>query len=75
MHFDYLTTQQIMKTNDPSSSRDVGAQQDIPRLLSTLWNGVRQVAWGIDAYSRVWHGIEVPPDHGARNRPTSSRPR
>ena len=75
MHFDDVTAQRIMKTNDPSSSRDVGAQQHIRRLLSTLWNGVRQVAWGIDALSRVWHGIDVPPDHGAGNRPASSRPR
>jgi hypothetical protein len=75
MHFDDFTAQQIMKTNDPSSSRDVGAQQHIRRLLSTLWNGVRQGAWGIDAFSRMWHGIDVPPDHGARHRPTSSGPR
>jgi len=69
MHFDDFIAQQVMKINDPSHSHDVGAQQPIRRLLRTLWSGVRKVAWGIDAFSRVSHGIDVPPDHGARSRP------
>jgi hypothetical protein len=69
MYVDDFIAQQIMKTNDPSPSHHVGAQQPIRRLLRTLWSGVRQVAWGIDAFSRVRHGIDVPPDHGARSRP------
>jgi hypothetical protein len=71
MYLDDFIAQQIMKTNDASSTHDVGAQQPIRRLLRTLWSGVRQVAWGIDAAASVWHGIEVPPDHGARSRPPS----
>ena len=72
MYFDDFIAQQIMKTNDPSPWHDVGARQPIRHLLRTLWSGIRRVAWGIDAFSRVSHGIDVPPDHGARNRPTSS---
>ncbi len=75
MYFDDFIAQQIMKTNDSSPSHYVGARQPIRRLLRTLWSGIRQVGWGIDAFSSVRHGIDVPPDHGARNRPTSSRPR
>lgn len=73
MYFDDFTAGQILKTNDPSSSHDVGAQHLIRHLLRALWSGVRQVAWGIDAHSRVWHGIDVPPDHGARNSPSLPR--
>ncbi len=68
MYLDDLIAQQTMKTNNPSSSPCVGAQQPIRRMLRTLWSGLRQVAWGIDASSSVRHGIDVPPDHGARNR-------
>ncbi|TDC80598.1 hypothetical protein E1193_17305 [Micromonospora sp. KC606] len=71
MYFDDFIAQQFMKTNDSSSSHYVGAQQPIRRLLGTLWGGIRQVAWGIDAFSRVRHGIDVPPDHGARSQPPS----
>ncbi len=46
----------------------IGAQQPIRRLLRTLWSGLRQFAWGIDAFSSVRHGLDVPPDHRARNR-------
>lgn len=55
----------------PSSSPDVAAQQRLRRLLHALWSGVRQIAWGIDAHSRLSHGIDVPPDHGARSRPAA----
>jgi hypothetical protein len=72
MYFDDFIAQQIMQTSDASSSSHyVGAQQPIPHLLRTLWSGVRQVACGIDAFSSVRHGIDVPPDHGARSRPRS----
>jgi hypothetical protein len=69
MYFDDFIAEQIDKTNRSPSSHHVGGQQPIRRLLRTLWSGVRQVAWGIDAFSSVRHGIEVPPDHGARSRP------
>jgi hypothetical protein len=71
MYFDDFIARQIMQTDDSSSSHYVGAQQPIPHLLHTLWSGVRQVAWGIDAFASVRHGIDVPPDHGARSRPPS----
>lgn len=44
------------------------ARQHEGSLLRTVWNGVRQIAWGIDAYSSLRHGIDLPPDHGARRR-------
>ncbi|RSM55166.1 hypothetical protein DMH03_33850 [Amycolatopsis sp. WAC 01376] len=69
MYFDDSIAQEIPKTHDPSSSNDVRAQRPIRRLLRALWSGARQVAWGIDAFSSVRHSIDVPPDHGARNRP------
>ena len=69
MHFDDFIAQQTLKTNDPSASDVVDARHPLRRLLRTLWSGVRQVAWGIDAFSSVQHGIDVPPDHGARSRP------
>lgn len=69
MYFHDFIAQQTIKTNDPSPSHDVGAQQPIRHLLRTLWSGLRQVAWGIDASSRLSLGIDVPPDHGARSRP------
>ncbi|MBA0127805.1 hypothetical protein H0B56_19845 [Haloechinothrix sp. YIM 98757] len=71
MYFDDFIADQTLKTNDSSSSHDVRAQQPIRRLLHTLWSGARQVAWGIDAFSSVRHGIDVPPDHDARSRRAS----
>jgi hypothetical protein len=77
MSFDNVITQQSMRTHDSSSSHPRGAPQPIRWLLRTLWSGVRQVAWGIDAFSSVRHGIDVPPNHVARSRPPSvpHRPR
>ncbi|MDV6013786.1 hypothetical protein [Haloechinothrix sp. LS1_15] len=72
MHFDDFIAQQLLKANDSSSSQHVGAQRPIRRLLRALWSGARQVARGVDAFSSVRHGIDVPPDHGARHRPPSS---
>lgn len=72
MYFDDFIAQQTMKTNTPSSARDGGAQRPIRRPLRSLGRGIRQLAWGIDAFSSVRHGIDVPPDHGARNRPRSA---
>jgi hypothetical protein len=69
MYIDDFIAQQTMKTNDPHASHYVSGEQPIQRLLRTLSSGLRQVAWGIDAFSSVWHGIDVPPDHGARSRP------
>ncbi|GAA5118152.1 hypothetical protein [Haloechinothrix salitolerans] len=71
MYFDDFIAEQILKNNGSSSSHDVRAKQPIRRLLRALWRGARQFAWGIDAFSSVRHGIDVPPDHGARNRPPS----
>lgn len=74
MHSHDFIADQTLKTNARQASPSVATHQHVRRLLRALWSGVRQVAWGIDAYSRVRHGIEVPPDHGARNRPSSPRP-
>ena len=78
MSFNDFLAQQSTTTDAPSSLPSEGAQQLVRRLLRTLWSGVRQVAWGIDAFSRVSHGMEVPPDHGARSRrqgaPSHPRP-
>lgn len=73
MYFDDFIAEQILTTNDSSSSHDVRAQRPIRRLFRTLWSGARLVAWGIDAFSSVRHGIDVPPGHGARSRPPSPR--
>lgn len=74
MHFDDFIAQQILKTDDPAW-RNSASRQPVRRLLRTLWRtlwrGARRVALGIDAFSSVRHGIEVPADHGARNRPPS----
>jgi hypothetical protein len=72
MYSDDFIARKTKSTNDPSLLHADGGQQPIRGLLRTLWNCVRQVAWGIDAYSRVMHGIDVPPDHGARNRPAAA---
>jgi hypothetical protein len=69
MYFDDFIAHQVMRTTAPSSSHHAGTPQPTRRLLRGLWSGVRQLAWGIDAGSSVRHGIEVPPDHGARSRP------
>jgi hypothetical protein len=69
MYFDDFIAQQIMETNDPPFSHHAGAQQPTRHLLGTLWSGIRQVAWGTDAFSSVRHGIDMPPDHGARSQP------
>ncbi|MDP3891326.1 hypothetical protein [Nocardioides sp.] len=67
--------EQATRTSQRSLSPDP-AQRRGRGLIRALWSGVRQIAWGIDAHSRVWHGIDVPPDHGARSsidrRPGSS---
>jgi hypothetical protein len=73
MHLDDLIAQETMKIGDSSSAHHLGAQDALRRLLDTLWSGVRQVAWGIDAFSSVRHGIDVPPDHGARTSGTPAR--
>ncbi|EHR51311.1 hypothetical protein SacmaDRAFT_3075 [Saccharomonospora marina XMU15] len=69
MYFDDFIARQILKTDDPVSR--YGARLPIRRLLRTLWSGARGMAWGIDAFSSVWHGIDVPADHGARSRAPS----
>jgi hypothetical protein len=69
MYFDDFIAQQTMKNNASASVRKVSVRPRDRRLLRILWNGVRQVAWGIDASSRVRHGIDVPPGHPARRRP------
>jgi len=74
MYFDDFIAQQILKTADSPSSRRGGVQLPIRRLLRTLWRRTRRLAWGIDAFSSVRHGIDVPADHGARRRPPSPRP-
>jgi hypothetical protein len=38
-------------------------------LLGAVWRAARQVLWGVDAASRLRHGMEVPADHGARREP------
>lgn len=73
MYFDDFIAQQIVKTNGSRPSRYAGARRPIRGLLGTLWSGIRQVAWGIDAFSSVRHGIDVAPDHGARSQPSSAR--
>lgn len=68
MYFDDFIAQQVSQTNEATASHR-GAPQPLRRLLRALWSGIRHIAWGIDAFSRVQHGIDVPPDHGARSRP------
>lgn len=69
MYFDDFIAEQLLQPNGSHPTHDRRAQQPIRRLLRTLWNGARKAAWGIDAFSSVQHGIDVPPDHGARHRP------
>lgn len=73
MYFDDFIAQQTMRTDTPIRSRHVGARRPARRTLRSLWRGIRQLAWGIDAFSSVRHGIEVPPEHGARVRPRNAR--
>jgi len=73
MYFDDFIAQQILQTNDSPSSRHSRAEPPFRGLLRSLWRRARQLAWGIDAFSSVRHGIDVPADHGAR-RPSSPRP-
>jgi hypothetical protein len=37
-----------------------------PRLLVRIWRGILAVGAGMDAGTRIAHGIEVPSDHPAR---------
>lgn len=67
MYFDDFIAEQVMAAHHSARGRDRRAPQRAG-LLRTMWNGVRQVAWGIDAYSTLRHGIDLPPDHGARRR-------
>lgn len=69
MYFDDFLAQQVMKSDDPYTSHRDAGEQPVRRLLRSMWRGLREVAWGIDAFSSVWHGIDVPPEHGARSRP------
>ncbi|MPY83746.1 MAG: hypothetical protein GEV00_10585 [Actinophytocola sp.] len=73
MYFDDFIAHQILQTDDSPSSRLAGAQPPDRGLLRSLWRRARQLAWGIDAFSSVRHGIDVPADHGARSRPPSPR--
>ena len=72
MYFDDFIAEQVMKTTHLSASHDISTQQPIRRPLRTLWSGITQVA--VDAFSRVTHRIDVPPDHGARTRPPPKVP-
>ena len=72
MYIDAHIAQQTMQTDHTHASHNLADEQPTRRLLRTFWSGLRQVAWGIDAFSSVWHGIDVPPDHGARNRPSEA---
>lgn len=42
-------------------------------LLDAAWRAARQVWWGVDAASRLRHGMDVPADHGARREPRVMR--
>lgn len=45
----------------------IGSDRQLARLfLRSTWRAARQVFWGIDAASRLRHGLDVPADHGAR---------
>jgi hypothetical protein len=68
MFFDDFIAQQTLKTIDSSYPHRGGVPRPRRGLLSTLWSGLRQIAWGIDAMSSIRHGVEVPPDHGARRQ-------
>ncbi|MBF6438967.1 hypothetical protein [Nocardia cyriacigeorgica] len=46
----------------PRRARDRGR-----RAGRALRNTVRQIAGGVDAFSRVRHGLPVPPGHPARD--------
>lgn len=70
MYYDDFIAHQVTRANNPSATHlVVDPRRSERRLLRTLWSLVRQVAWGIDALTRVQHGIDVPPDHGARRQP------
>jgi hypothetical protein len=69
MYYDDFIARQTIKANNPSPSHRAREQKTTRGLLPALWRGVRQIAWGIDAFSSVTHGVSVPPDHGARRRP------
>ncbi|QOR70741.1 hypothetical protein IM660_19600 [Ruania alkalisoli] len=70
MHSDDFLAQQVMKANNANDLTPV-RRDDRPAVLmmaAALWRGVRHLASGIDAFSSVWHGIEVPADHESRDR-------
>ncbi|SEE76366.1 hypothetical protein [Ruania alba] len=73
MHSDDFLAQQVMKANNPASARHARDRHAVRSLFGTLWRGIRHVAAGIDAFSSVWHGIEVAADHESRYRPASFR--
>lgn len=50
------------------SAMPSAAPTTCPRLLRRLWRGILAVGAGLDAGTRIAHGIEVPSDHPARRR-------
>lgn len=73
MYYDDFIARQVL-ANNPSAARVVAPRRSGHPVLRWLWTLVRRVAWGVDALSRVQHGVEVPPDHGARSRAPQGRP-
>ncbi len=70
MHSDDFLAQQVMKANNANDLTPV-RRDDRPAVLimaAALWRAIRYLASGIDAFSSVWHGIEVPADHESRHR-------
>ncbi len=55
-------------TRLPTATDDsrCGATRWIQELARRLWSGLRHMAWGLDAFARIQHGLDVPPDHPAR---------
>ncbi|UFU06519.1 hypothetical protein [Ruania halotolerans] len=72
MHSDDFLAQQMMKANNPATVRHGNDRPAVQSLFAMLWRGIRHVASGIDAFSSVWHGIEVPADHESRHRTPSA---
>lgn len=69
MYYDEFLARQATTANNPSATHVVVPARSGRRLLRALWSRVREAAWGVDALSRVQHGLEVPLDHGARRQP------
>ncbi|MBF6320628.1 hypothetical protein IU453_28190 [Nocardia cyriacigeorgica] len=64
-----------MSTRMPStqSPRPLRRARDRSRRAGlALRDTVRQIAGGVDAFSRVRHGLPVPPGHPARNDRTAT---